>query len=57
MLLLAVTIDQWDVQPTIVRLNASLIARGYQTWFDRECYRFTTTAAAAAAAAAALLCC
>eukprot|EP01052_Picozoa_sp_SAG31_P024093 SAG31_NODE_2026_length_6641_cov_3.312290_4_plen_83_part_00 len=26
--------DQWDVQATIKRLNGSLIARGYVTWFD-----------------------
>ena len=26
--------DQWDVQATIQRLNESLIARGYVTWFD-----------------------
>ena len=26
--------DQWDVQPTIQRLNELLIARGYATWFD-----------------------
>jgi hypothetical protein len=26
--------DQWDVQPIIARVNQSLIARGYVTWFD-----------------------
>ena len=26
--------DQWDVQAIIQRLNESLIARGYVTWFD-----------------------
>jgi hypothetical protein len=26
--------DQWDVQATIKRINESLIARGYVTWFD-----------------------
>jgi hypothetical protein len=26
--------DQWDVQATILRVNESLIARGYITWFD-----------------------
>ena len=26
--------DQWDCQATIQRLNVSLIARGYVTWFD-----------------------
>ena len=26
--------DQWNVQATIQRLNESLIARGYVTWFD-----------------------
>lgn len=26
--------DQWDVQPTIQRLNELLLARGYATWFD-----------------------
>ena len=26
--------DQWDVQATIQRLNESLVARGYVTWFD-----------------------
>ena len=25
---------QWDVQKTIQRINESLIARGYVTWFD-----------------------
>ena len=25
---------QWDVQSTLQRLNESLIARGYATWFD-----------------------
>ena len=27
-------VDQWDVQAVIKRLNESLIARGYLTWFD-----------------------
>jgi hypothetical protein len=27
-------VDQWDVQATIKRINESLIARGYVTWFD-----------------------
>ena len=26
--------DQWNVQNAIQRLNESLIARGYVTWFD-----------------------
>ena len=26
--------DQWNVQATIQRLNESLIAREYATWFD-----------------------
>jgi hypothetical protein len=26
--------DQWDAQATIVRVNESLIDRGYVTWFD-----------------------
>ena len=26
--------DQWDVQSTIQRLNESLLAHGYATWFD-----------------------
>jgi hypothetical protein len=26
--------DQWDAQATIKRVNESLIARGYVTWFD-----------------------
>ena len=26
--------DQWDKQATIKRVNESLIARGYLTWFD-----------------------
>lgn len=30
---------QWDVQPTIARLNASLQQRGYRTWFDLECMK------------------
>ena len=25
--------DQWNVQATLKRLNESLIARGYATWF------------------------
>ena len=29
-----VRVDQWNVQATIQRANASLIARGYVTWFD-----------------------
>eukprot|EP01047_Picozoa_sp_COSAG01_P063992 COSAG01_NODE_8391_length_2804_cov_2.002957_3_plen_82_part_00 len=28
---------QWDFQPTIRRLNDSLIARGYETWCARGC--------------------
>ena len=27
-------VDQWDGQPIIKRVNESLIARGYLTWFD-----------------------
>ena len=27
---------QWDVQPTIKRINESLQKRGYLTWFDLE---------------------
>ena len=26
--------DQWDAQATIQRMNGSLIARDYVTWFD-----------------------
>ena len=26
--------DQWDAQPCVKRINESLIARGYVTWFD-----------------------
>eukprot|EP01043_Picozoa_sp_COSAG02_P027477 COSAG02_NODE_1624_length_11594_cov_6.314833_7_plen_64_part_00 len=26
--------DQWDVQATMTRVNKSLIAQGYATWFD-----------------------
>ena len=26
--------DQWNVQATVRRLNESLIARAYVTWFD-----------------------
>ena len=26
--------DQWDAQSAIVRVNKSLIARGYATWLD-----------------------
>ena len=26
--------DQWDAQSTVRRVNESLIARGYLTWFD-----------------------
>ena len=47
--------DQWDVQATIKRVNESLIARGYVTWFDltnmKGEYSTDDTAAAAAAAA------
>ena len=32
--LLLVGADQWNVQSTIQRVNESLIARGYVTWFD-----------------------
>jgi hypothetical protein len=46
--------DQWDVQATIKRVNESLIARGYVTWFDltnmKGEYSTDDTAAAAAAA-------
>jgi hypothetical protein len=34
LILLRFSADQWDVQPTIKRVNESLIARGYVTWFD-----------------------
>ena len=30
----AVYADQWSAQATIMRMNESLIARGYVTWFD-----------------------
>jgi hypothetical protein len=26
--------DQWNVQATVMRINESLIERGYVTWFD-----------------------
>lgn len=26
--------DQWDAQSTVIRINDSLIERGYVTWFD-----------------------
>ena len=26
--------DQWNVQAAVQRINQSLIARGYVTWFD-----------------------
>ena len=26
--------DQWDAQAIVMRINESLIARGYVTWFD-----------------------
>ena len=32
--MLALGPDQWDVQAIIARVNESLIARGYVTWFD-----------------------
>ena len=32
--LLLVGADQWNAQATIQRLNESLIARAYVTWFD-----------------------
>jgi hypothetical protein len=31
---LPVDADQWDAQATVKRMNESLIARGYLTWFD-----------------------
>ena len=34
MSVLLVCTDQWDKQNTIKRVNESLIARGYSTWFD-----------------------
>ena len=29
-----VLVDQWNKQSVVKRLNESLIARGYKTWFD-----------------------
>ena len=26
--------DQWNAQATVMRINESLIERGYVTWFD-----------------------
>ena len=26
--------DQWDFQATLIRINESLLTRGYVTWFD-----------------------
>eukprot|EP01046_Picozoa_sp_COSAG06_P004016 COSAG06_NODE_163_length_21566_cov_9.641070_10_plen_208_part_00 len=38
-----VNVDQWDVQATIQRLNDSLIARGYVTWFDLKDMKVSLT--------------
>ena len=38
-LAVATCVDQWDVQPIIVRLNTSLQQRGYKTWLDLECMK------------------
>ena len=32
--MVALHTDQWNAQPTIQRINQSMIARGYVTWFD-----------------------
>ena len=34
MVLCRCAIDQWNVQATVMRINESLIERGYVTWFD-----------------------
>jgi hypothetical protein len=38
-----VSIDQWDVQKTIVRIVTELQRRNYLVWLDRECYTVHTT--------------
>ena len=33
---------QWDVQAVIVRINASLLVRGYKVWFDLDMMKGST---------------
>ena len=33
---------QWDVQAAIVRINASLLVRGYKVWFDLDMMKGST---------------
>ena len=34
LMLLVPTLDQWDHQRLVQRVNESLLSRGYLTWFD-----------------------
>ena len=34
LMLLVTTLDQWDHQRLVQRVNESLLSRGYLTWFD-----------------------
>ena len=52
-----VNADQWDVQATIKRLNESLIARGYVTWFDLTNMKGITSTLPGASGALLLLLC
>jgi hypothetical protein len=40
--------DQWNAQATVMRINESLIERGYVTWFDLTNMKGDTSALAAA---------
>ena len=43
--------DQWNSQATVMRINESLIERGYVTWFDLTNMKGITSALAAASVA------
>ena len=46
--------DQWNAQATVMRINESLIERGYVTWFDLTNMKGITSALAASVV---FLCC
>eukprot|EP01046_Picozoa_sp_COSAG06_P082553 COSAG06_NODE_29567_length_554_cov_0.857143_2_plen_142_part_01 len=47
-LLMIMSVDQWNVQATVMRINESLIERGYVTWFDMTNMKGNTSALATA---------
>jgi hypothetical protein len=51
----AVSADQWNAQATVMRINESLIERGYVTWFDLTNMKGITSALAAASDVTALV--